>query len=550
MDNLVSIIMPVYDNIQYLSATVESILNQTYTEFELIIIANTPLTAVKNIIQAYAYNDKRIRYYFNTALQSTAEIMNRGMLLANGNIIAQQRTNDISGPSRIEKEVTYLLSRPVFCEVVSTWGYTINNAGVRIFDPHSCDESRQSQKIVNYRLRAIPACHSINGATIMYTRRAFDTIGFYDETLTQGAANYNYHVRLSRYFDVHIIPEELYAHRERDEDEVKQKEYRTSAFNSGSKKSVIRTRNTADDEHVSVVMATMPERKEQMLKTVDRFLPICDDLYICLNEYEEIPPELNREHVHTFLTGDSIMPNLFDMGKLYWANKLPGYYLTIDDDISYPADYAYNIIQGIEKYKRKAVVGYHGAILALKDDGYIAGEYKTARHIFPYEAELTEDLEIHKIGTGLAGWHTSLLPDIPDIYGTRGLDAVLSTYLCKRDIPIYVLKHAERWIVPTREWRIKSQSKNYESHFGTNKRLHEVKWKKLPGAMLRPPRQLTDQQYAREKNNQNKHANNPKASSKAYTAKAQTEHAKTSEERKAAPTKIITCAPKNTGWRP
>ena len=250
MDNLVSIIMPIYTNIQYLPDALESILNQTYTEFELIIIANNPPTAVKNIIQAYTYADKRIRYYPNTRPQSAAEIMNRGMLLANGNIIAQQGANDISSTSRIEKEVTYLLNRPVFCEAVSTWGYTLNNAGSRIFDAYSCDEARQPQKIINYRLRAIPACHSIDGATMLYTRRAFDTVGFYDETLAHGAANYNYRVRLASYFDIHVIPEELYAHRERNEDEIKQKEYRTNAFNSGTKKAVIRTRNTADRKSV------------------------------------------------------------------------------------------------------------------------------------------------------------------------------------------------------------------------------------------------------------------------------------------------------------
>ena len=104
----VSVIMPVYNTKEeYLREAIESILNQTFSDFEFIILNDSPYNLpLKEVISSY--KDSRLRYFENEQTQGVARSYNRLLELAEGDFIAMMNHDDISKPERLEKQVTYL----------------------------------------------------------------------------------------------------------------------------------------------------------------------------------------------------------------------------------------------------------------------------------------------------------------------------------------------------------------------------------------------------------------------------------------------------------
>ena len=117
---LISVLLPVYNEEKYISQSIDSILNQTYNYFELIIIDDGSTDKSVNIINAY--NDSRIILIKNKKNLSIAKSLNIGLQLANGDFIARMDGNDIAVSTRFEKQIHYLLDHPkcaaVFCPVL------------------------------------------------------------------------------------------------------------------------------------------------------------------------------------------------------------------------------------------------------------------------------------------------------------------------------------------------------------------------------------------------------------------------------------------------
>lgn len=106
----VSVIMPSYNKEKYIGASIDSVLNQTFQDFELIIIDDVSKDHSVDIIQMY--QDERIRFYQNTENVGIAQNRNRAIDLAKGEYIALLDADDISTNFRLEKEVEYLDHHP------------------------------------------------------------------------------------------------------------------------------------------------------------------------------------------------------------------------------------------------------------------------------------------------------------------------------------------------------------------------------------------------------------------------------------------------------
>ena len=102
----VSVIMPVYNTKEeYLREAIESILNQTFPDFEFIIINDGSTNNAEDII--LSYKDKRIRY-IKQKNSGVAKTLNYGFDIAQGKYIARMDSDDISLPFRFEKQVEFL----------------------------------------------------------------------------------------------------------------------------------------------------------------------------------------------------------------------------------------------------------------------------------------------------------------------------------------------------------------------------------------------------------------------------------------------------------
>jgi glycosyltransferase involved in cell wall biosynthesis len=107
---LVSIIMSTYrEPINYLTSSIESILNQTFKDFEFIIVNDNHDDAnLDNFLKQVASKDSRVKLVKNSRNLGLAESLNRALHIANGDYIARMDADDISLPARLERQIEFL----------------------------------------------------------------------------------------------------------------------------------------------------------------------------------------------------------------------------------------------------------------------------------------------------------------------------------------------------------------------------------------------------------------------------------------------------------
>jgi len=109
---LVSVIMPVFNSAPFLSQAIESILTQSYKNFELIIIDDASTDTSKKIISQFVKNNKRVRFVKNKINLGVSLSTNIGISQAKGQLIAKMDSDDIALPYRLEKQVKFLQNHP------------------------------------------------------------------------------------------------------------------------------------------------------------------------------------------------------------------------------------------------------------------------------------------------------------------------------------------------------------------------------------------------------------------------------------------------------
>lgn len=113
MSDLVSIIMPSYNTAQYIGATIKSVLNQTYTNWELIIVDDCSTDNTDEVVKKYL-NDKRIKYLKNEQNSGAAISRNRALRAARGQWIAFLDSDDLWMPEKLEKQICFMKEKGYF----------------------------------------------------------------------------------------------------------------------------------------------------------------------------------------------------------------------------------------------------------------------------------------------------------------------------------------------------------------------------------------------------------------------------------------------------
>lgn len=121
----ISVIMPVYNGEKYLKEAIDSILNQTFTNFEFIIINDGSIDRTEEII--LSYTDSRIIYIKNETNLQIVESLNKGISIAKGKYIARMDSDDISLPTRLEKQYLFMEAHKKI-DVSGTWAKTFGKS--------------------------------------------------------------------------------------------------------------------------------------------------------------------------------------------------------------------------------------------------------------------------------------------------------------------------------------------------------------------------------------------------------------------------------------
>lgn len=189
------------------------------------------------------------------------------------------------------------------------------------------------------------------------------------------------------------------------------------------------------NERVRVGIASIANRSTALKSTVESLYDQVDELVIYLNDYAEIPAFLDHEKIRVIHNQGDIG----DRGKFYAAEEFDGYFLSCDDDIEYPPYYVRHCIDGIERYGRKAVVGWHGSLIKEPFDYYYTAE---SRRVLSFRSGRPEDVAVHILGTGCAAFHTSTMGvKLSDFLTANMADVYFALLGQRHKIPFVVLKH-------------------------------------------------------------------------------------------------------------
>lgn len=118
---LVSVIVPCYNAEPFVEEAVRSIMTQSYSNLEIIVLDDCSVDKTGDILRQLELEDSRIIYSRNSTNLKLIETLNKGIALAKGAYIARMDADDVSMPSRLGKQVEYLEANPD-CGVVGTFG--------------------------------------------------------------------------------------------------------------------------------------------------------------------------------------------------------------------------------------------------------------------------------------------------------------------------------------------------------------------------------------------------------------------------------------------
>ncbi len=174
----VSVILPVYNGDAFLKEAIDSILRQTFTDFELIIINDGSTDDSEEIIQSYS--DERILYLKNDMNRGLIFSLNRAIDFSNGKWIARMDADDISLPERIKKQVGYAMAND--STLLATQVDLIDVNGLSL-PPWPADRyTRNSTEIKRHLLRDNCLAHpSVFGKTEIFKRYRYRSVQKYSE---------------------------------------------------------------------------------------------------------------------------------------------------------------------------------------------------------------------------------------------------------------------------------------------------------------------------------------------------------------------------------
>src|SRR6185295_9135648 len=119
----VSVLMSVYNGEKYLKEAMESILNQSFSDFEFLIFNDSSTDSSREII--LSYNDPRIVLIDNKKNIGLTKTLNKGISLAKGKYIARMDADDVCHPERLNEQVNYL-DKNAEVAVCGTWVQFLN----------------------------------------------------------------------------------------------------------------------------------------------------------------------------------------------------------------------------------------------------------------------------------------------------------------------------------------------------------------------------------------------------------------------------------------
>lgn len=207
--------MSVYNGEKYLKLAVESILNQSYSDFEFIIINDGSTDGSLNILKRFKEQDERIKI-ISRENKGLVYSLNEGVNLAQGEYIVRMDADDISEPNRFEKQLQYMqINNQVVCGSYAT---IINSSGEKIGE---MNYPPFAEKIKSFALLHNPFIHP----SVMFRKDIFLKVGGY-KRFFKYIEDYELWTRIVFKYKSGNIPERLLRYRVHNEQITKRNNLR------------------------------------------------------------------------------------------------------------------------------------------------------------------------------------------------------------------------------------------------------------------------------------------------------------------------------------
>jgi predicted O-linked N-acetylglucosamine transferase (SPINDLY family)/cellulose synthase/poly-beta-1,6-N-acetylglucosamine synthase-like glycosyltransferase len=204
---LISVILTTYNHEKYISESIESVLNQTLQDFELIIVNDGSTDKTDEIIKNF--RDSRIRYIYQEN-QGPSVATNNAILVSRGKYIALMTGDDVCDPSRLEKEYNYLSKNHK--KIIFSWVNFINeNSEIFSGEPYLKEGwfNRTNKTNPEVLRHFFEQGNYVNGPTAFLEREALVESGLYHLTSIQAQDFYMWIKLLARGYELYILPEKL-----------------------------------------------------------------------------------------------------------------------------------------------------------------------------------------------------------------------------------------------------------------------------------------------------------------------------------------------------
>ncbi len=206
---LVSVIIPVYNRESFISKAVESVLNQTYKNFEIIVVDDGSIDETYFSI-LHLTSDKRLSYYLLNENKGVSFARNYGIKHADGKFIAFLDSDDYWLPEKLEKQVKYMLENNL--KICQTDEYWLRKN--RFVNP-----KKKHKKISgNIFYKSLELC-IVSPSAVMLDREVFENVGMFDEKMP-ACEDYDLWLRVSLKYNVGLFDEKLIVKRGGHEDQL------------------------------------------------------------------------------------------------------------------------------------------------------------------------------------------------------------------------------------------------------------------------------------------------------------------------------------------
>jgi hypothetical protein len=186
-------------------------------------------------------------------------------------------------------------------------------------------------------------------------------------------------------------------------------------------------------------MATMPERIDGAIKTIDSIYEQSDLIRLYLNNFDSIPECFKKDKIECYKGED-----LKSSGKLFFAYNSDEYYFCVDDDLIYPKTYSDDMIKKLNEYNDNVVVSLHGKILKSGKKNSYFRDLTMSLHCLK---EVKKDAWVQIIGNGVSLFNTNKLKiDYKKFKYLYMDDIMISIEMQKQNIGGLVMAHNKDYL--------------------------------------------------------------------------------------------------------